>query len=194
MRRPLPTIALASSRKFTLPLLGMLLIALVSGCAQEPYLPGYAFYPQPALASIRQSSQPDKTPVTVLATVLGIRREDPRQHVPTSVAIRLQFQNDGSQPITFDPATLELTTGSLRNFPAAEAYPPGVLTLAPGQRATLVSYFPFPPGLGPQRMTLSNLRLRWQIKIDDDTIPQAVLFERATNSNSGAGGSQDVTY
>jgi hypothetical protein len=120
----------------------------------------------------------------VLASILGVRRADPESRTSAAVAARLRLENNGPSHVTFDPNSLELVTGTLQPLPPPQVQPPTTLDLAPGQRQEVTAYFPLPPGADPNRMNLNNLRLRWQVRIDNYTVPQSALFERRTSASN----------
>jgi hypothetical protein len=168
-----------------LPLMfGALLASLIGGCAQTIYDSDYTFVPQPAVIDIvRRDSGGAGQALTVLATVSGVRNADESRRLPRSVEVRLRFENNGTVGVHFDPNSLDLVTGSLRGFEPPELVPPRVLDLAPGERTSITAYFPFPRNdSGP--IDLQNLRLRWQVKIGDEIVPQTAIFRRV----EGGGG------
>jgi len=115
-------------RRPILPLASLLL----AGCAQSQYVPGYAFYPEPAAVQVAHPTSPQnqQVPLTVLATVVGVRNADANAHVPSSVAVHLRFENNGPSRVLFDPRTLELSNGQLRVFPPPQTDPARVLMIA----------------------------------------------------------------
>ncbi|HET6249042.1 MAG TPA: hypothetical protein VFE47_15195 [Tepidisphaeraceae bacterium] len=167
-------------------LLGVSLLGLtlLTGCS--PYVDGYYYAPHPAVAEIQatttttqpaQAPAPPAAPVTVYATVVGIRRENRDQHIPLSVEVRLRLDNHGQAAVTFDPHTLDLTTGDLVRFPPPVIAPPPV-SLPPGQPVIVQANFPFPPGLSYDSVNVQNLQLRWAVDIEGHTVPQAAEFHR----------------
>lgn len=154
------------------------LLGAVGGCTQQPYLSDYNYEPKPAIAQVIKRGSEQSPPVTALATVIGVRRADSEHHTGPAVVVRLRFENNGPAEAEFDPSTLDLVTGMLRSFPPPVVSPPGVLRLSAGQRQEVTASFPFPPGTGPSQMDLSNLRLRWMVRVDNYPVPQTALFER----------------
>ncbi|HXE56036.1 MAG TPA: hypothetical protein VN541_23625 [Tepidisphaeraceae bacterium] len=169
----------------------LLLLSLAGGCSNSPYVSGYSYYPQPAVVQVfrragaAQSGQASQTPLTALATVLGIHQGDQKQHIPYSVAIRLRFENNGPSRVSFDPHTLELVTGTLMAFAPPITEPPNATVLGPGQRQEFVAYFPFPPNIKADQMNLEHFRLRWQVQIDNYPVVQTALFDRAQSGEPG---------
>jgi len=158
-------------------LLGLVTLA-GSGCAQPPYEPGYRYFPQPATVDVLRRDGNHQTPLTVLVSVLGVHRADPKNDIPYSVVVRMRFENVGQSHVIFDPRSLELVTGTLRPFEPPIVRPSQTLDLTPGQRQEVTAYFPFPPHVKAENMNMRNLRLRWEVKIDGVTVPQTSIFER----------------
>ena len=91
----------------------------------------------------------------MLVSVQGIRDRPQRTNPPVSW-LRMRFENNGSADVTFDPRSLELVTGTLEAFPFPDA-PAGPIDLAPGQAASIMAYFPFPPGRNLDNLSLDSL-------------------------------------
>jgi hypothetical protein len=165
--------------KVTGPLMLVLMVGL-PGCTSRPYEPGVYYEPQPALVEVvhHAEGQPQQVPLTVLASVRGIRRADTKAGMPKSVEIRLRLENHGPSHVEFDSSSLELTTGALRNFPAPRVQPPAPVELAPGQSQTITADFPLPGELNERSVELDHLRLRWRVTINGQPVPQTALFVR----------------
>ena len=173
-------------------LLGLLF--LTAGCEQDPYLPGYSFYPQPAAVNVMHRGPTEQTPLTTLATVVGVRRPDANKNEPSAIVIRLRFENNGPAHLTFDPQTLELVNGALRPFQSPQVQPAFVLELPPGQKQEITAAFPLPSGFRPEQINLRNLRLRWQVKLDNYDIPQSAIFEQGAGTASSYREAPPETY
>ena len=156
------------------------LAAIAGGCKSQPYEPGVYYEPQPALVEVvhRAAGQPQEAPVTVLASVRGIRRADQKAGILTSAEIRLRLENHGPSHVEFDPGSLELTTGALRNFPPPRVQPPAPVDLSPAQSQKITVDFPLPAGLDERSPELDHLRLRWRVTINGQSVPQTALFAR----------------
>lgn len=156
------------------------LAAIVGGCRSQRYQPGVYYEPQPALVEVvhRAAGQPQEAPLTVLASVRGIRRADAKAGMPKSVEVRLRLENHGPSQVEFDPASLELTTGALRNFPPPRVRPPAPVDLSPAQSQRITVDFPLPGGLDERSPELDHLRLRWRVTINGQSVPQTALFVR----------------
>lgn len=164
-------------------LLSISLLALLSaGCATGPYAVGYHYYPQPVTVNVIRRGGNQAPPLTVLVSILGVRNPDAERHIPYSVAVRMRFEDLGPSRVSFDPRSLDLVTGMLRAFSPPITNPPQAIELSPGQRQEVTAYFPFPPGTKASQMDMRNLRLRWEVKIDDYPVQQTALFERVDSA------------
>jgi hypothetical protein len=162
---------------------GLLGLLFVGGCG--PYVEGFRYQPHPGYAEIRAgvpgapATQPaTPPPVTAYATVVGVRRADSGEHLPLSIQVRLRLDNHGPLPASFDPASLDLTTGELVRFPPPLVRPPGPVTLEPGQTLISEAYFPFPPGATFDNINLQTLQFNWTVVLDGHPIAQSVDFHR----------------
>jgi len=176
----------AITRTTLISLVGLLIAG--SGCASQSYVSGISFYPQPAMVRVVRGGADEQSPLTVQASIEGVRRADPDRNIAPAVVAKLSFDNSGPSHVTFDPNSLELQNGSLRPFPPPQVQPPGIIDLAPGQRQDVIATFLLPPAGAPQAMSLTNLRLRWEVRIDNYPVPQTALFEEQ------AGGSSSPQY
>ena len=161
---------------------GLLFLTLAGGCApRPPYFSGYRYAPAPALVDVfRKGTDSERPPLSVMVSVIGIRRGGSTVEAPPAVEVRMRFENNGKTPATFDPSTLSLVSGTLQPFLQPEVHGPKPLQLAPGQSQTISAFFPFPRGVEPGAMGLDSLRLRWQVQLDNQSIPQTAYFERTS--------------
>jgi len=98
--------------------------------------------------------------------------------VPESVEVRMRIEDTGTDPITFDPQSLQLIDGSLMAFMPARVQQTPVI-LQPTDAASVDALFPFPPGYSPDNTNMSSVELRWQVQIDKGAqIAQVVDFHR----------------
>jgi hypothetical protein len=164
----------------------MLLPLLVGGCS--PYYDDYTYVPRPALAEIpprngtaaTQPGSSDSPRVSVLASIVGVHREDASKSIPESVEVRLQLTNDGSQSLTFDPHAMQLSDASLMWFdrPLVQPDQPPI-TLAPGHTSSVGAYFPFPRGRTLDSTDMNSLQLKWTLQTEGGReLSQTVLFRR----------------
>jgi hypothetical protein len=148
----------------------------VVGCSQ--YDDEYQYSPRPVTASIPATQPQDPPPVTVMATVVGLRYGDEDNHLPQSIEVRLQMDNNGPDTVVFDPASMQLRTGQLVLLGAPIVRPPTAITLSPSQSAYLSAYFAFPAGVSYVAMDLNSLQLRWSVQIGSRPVGQVVYFTR----------------
>lgn len=166
---------------------GLAAAMMMGGCAPEPYLSDYSYQPSPGVYEVRRhGAEQQAPPVTVLVTVIGVRRPDPDHHVGSSVDLRMRFESNGSEQTTFDPASLELVTGTLQPFPRPYVTPPTPFELAAGQGQTVTLSVPFPPNAATGQMDLNELRLRWLVRVNGYPVSQTALFERIGSGDGAA--------
>jgi len=162
-------------------LASLLGLMLVTGCS--PYINDIYYTPHPAVAEVQvattQPAQVATPPVTTYATIVGVRREDRDQHIPLSVEVRLRLENHGSQAVSFDPHTLDLTNGELVVFPPPIVRPPQAFSILPGQPAIVQANFPLPPGFSYDGAGMATLQLHWDVQIDGHVVQQMAKFHRA---------------
>ena len=166
--------------------LTIVLCGALGGCGGGRYEAGMHYEPQPALVEVlhRTGTAPQQVPLTVLASVKGVRPVDANTGTPPAVELRLRFENHGPSHVEFEPDSLELTTGALRDFPRPRVRPPAPVALSPGQSQTVTVLFPLPAGLDARSAELDHLRLRWRVVVNGQSVPQTALFVR----DSGARG------
>ena len=157
-------------------ILGSVLLTVTSGCSM--YIGDFEYTPRPGVTETRPSSADQAPPVVVLASVIGVRRDDHQIGIPTSVEVRLRLENNGNQTVVFDPQSLELVDGQLLKFPPPVARPPQPVTLEPGLSAAIGAFFPFPAGHSYDNTDLNSLQLRWTLQIGSHGVPQSVNFSR----------------
>jgi hypothetical protein len=157
-------------------ILSVFCLMAVVGCSQ--YDDDYQYSPRPVTASIPATQPQDPPPVTVMATVVGVRYGDEDNHIPQSVEIRMQMDNNGPDTVVFDPMSMELRTAQLVRLAAPIVRPPTPITLNPSQSAYLSAYFPFPAGVAYDSMDLNSLQLRWKLQIGSRPVAQVVYFTR----------------
>jgi hypothetical protein len=163
------TIILPMKNVICLPLLFLI------GCASQ-YVGGYYYYPHPGTITVPATQPTQPSPVTTLATVVGVRYPD--EHLPLSVEVRLRLDNKGAQPITFDPRSLELTSADLMRFLPAIVTVPTPLIVSPGQSVLIDAEFPFPDSKTYESADLDSLHLSWLLQVGSRSEPQAMDFHR----------------
>lgn len=151
------------------------MLGMVGGCSV--YVDGYRYVPRPGVAEVRAATtEPAGVPVTVLATVIGVRREDKKEGIPASVEVRLRVEASGGETVTFDPQTLELSTGTLMGFGRVMVRPAGAVSLGANQSAEFSAYFPFAGGRSWDNTDMSTLQMRWLVVIHGQTVRQVTDF------------------
>ena len=164
------------------PGVSLLLLAISAGCS--PGREDFQYAPRTALAEVRSvSDTTQQAPaVTAMVSVVGILQGNQKGEIPDAVEIRMRFENNGPEPLTFDPHTLDLTTPLLLPFPRPIVRPPGPLTVAPMKAGNLAVQFPLPP-LPNGSGDLNLLQLDWNIQIGGKNVSQSVRFRRVVPSN-----------
>lgn len=152
------------------------IVLLLMGCSA--YVEDFSYAPRPAMAALPPNPLEQAPPFVAMASVIGVRRADSREMLPTSVEVRVRLENPGSQPVQFDPRTLDLTNGELMKFPPPIARPPDSITINPTQTVVLSAFFPFPPGTYYGDIDMNSLQLRWQVEVGGKKLPMAVYFQR----------------
>jgi hypothetical protein len=161
---------------------GLLMMGVV-GCSQ--YDDAYHFTPSPVNAQIPGTQPSDPPPVTTEVSIVGVRWDDPHNHIPPSIEIRMRMDNDSPENVVFDPMTMHLSTAQLVPFSAPIIRPPQPITVGPSQSAYLTAYFPFPSGQSQDSMDLSSLQLKWQLAIGDRHVGQIANFTRTSTYYAG---------
>jgi hypothetical protein len=158
-------------------------ISLCVGCG--PYVDGYEYQPRPIMAAIPSTQPQQPPPVSVLATLIGVRREDQKEKLPLSVEVRLRFEASGAVPVVFDPRSLNLTNGELLVFPQPIVDLPQPVEIIPGQPLTVSAFFPFPPGRTYDNTDMQSFQLSWDVMVEDKGARQVVLFHRVAYAYYG---------
>jgi len=150
---------------------------LLAGCTASNPQPAviYRYVPQPAMAELVREGPNGQTPLVAL---VWVRREEASEGHPPAIHIHLRFENRGTVAVRFDPASLQLETGSLRPFPPPRVDPPHVIELAPGQTPEIDALFPFTGVASDPSLNADHLRLRWQVQVQGQKVPQDATFQR----------------
>lgn len=155
----------------------MLVLACLGGCSK--YVGAYQYGPRPAMAYVRSTAATQPSPAaSTLASLVGVRRADRKLGIPTSVEVRLRIDDMGPEAVSFDPSSLELTDGSLLNFPPPVVRPNQILNFTPPQSAVVSAYFPFPPGRSYKNTNMEILQLRWTLQVAGQRVHLSVPFYR----------------
>jgi hypothetical protein len=166
-------------------ILSVFCLMAVIGCSQ--YDEDYQYSPRPVTAQIPATQPQDPPPVSVMATVVGVRYADEDNHLPQCVEIRMQVDNNGPDSAVFDPMSLELRNSELVRLGPPIVRPSAPITLNPAQSAYLTAYFPFPVGVAYDTMDLNSLQLRWRVQVGPRPVGQVVYFTRVWAPYYGPG-------
>ncbi len=164
-------------RRHIIPLVGLLLSIFSSGCSV--YESGFRFAPHPGIVEIPSTQSAQGPAVSTSVSVIGVRKDDSTDHLPASVEVRLRFDNNGLQPVTFNPHTLQLLNGELLKFPPPILDSHDSINLNSQESAVVSAYFPFPPGKGADDTDLDSLQLRWNVTVEGRTVGESVNFRRS---------------
>lgn len=157
-------------------ILSLLALSLLTGCST--YVDEYEYLPSPVLAEAPPLAPDQTPPASMMASVIGVRRDDPKSGIPASVEVRLRLENSDGKTVAFDPRTLDLINGALWKFPPPIVQPSGPVMVPPEQSVVVSAYFPLPPGQSWDDVYLGSLQLRWRIKVDGRDLGQAAYFHR----------------
>jgi hypothetical protein len=160
--------------KRILSLLCLLWLGSLVGCS--PYVDDFDYRPHPAVAEVHSSAQSQSPAAVAMGTVIGVHVADKKLDIPESVEIRLRLENNGPEPLSFDPATMEMTSAHLQPFAPPIIHAPGTITLNSNEAATLTVFFPLPAH--SEAGDLESLTLRWIIQIGAQKLTQRVTFQR----------------
>ena len=152
-------------------------VTVLDGCVA--YGGPYAFAPHPADVTAARPGVSDAEPVRMLVSILGVNRHaENESHDRPTLKIRLRVENTTSFPVTFDPGSLVLFSGSLEKFPDPTVEPRGPVEVAPGGSTVVEACFPFPGEGTPQGTDMSGLNLRWTVVIDGQPVTSSASFIR----------------
>jgi len=154
------------------------LFSLMVGCSSSPYEDGYLYLPHPAVLDVPPTQPAQPPQVSSFVSVVGIRIADKKLGMPESVEVRLRLDDNGPQAVTFDPRSLQLSTGDLLPFPPPLIQSPAPATLTPGESALVTANFPFPGGKSYDDFNLETLQLQWILQVGSQRIPQTAGFRQ----------------
>ncbi|MEX2671319.1 MAG: hypothetical protein WD294_04325 [Phycisphaeraceae bacterium] len=165
--------------RFTgLTISGVALLLLFTGCQSGQYDDRYVYQPRPMTVETFSRERPDLGTVRTLVSVVGLRRADEDADLPASVHVRMRLDNTADSIATFDPSTITLFGADVRQFAPPILDPAQVLTLEPGDSATVDAYFPLRGEGTPGTVSLEGLGVRWTVDIAGDTVPGSATFSR----------------
>lgn len=156
-------------------------VLLVGGCST--YDGTFLFQPTPAVALVTSPGQNPVASARLLASVVGVRRADTRAGMPESIELRVRVENTGATPVSFDPTSMVLLTGTLEQLPApfivdgdgASVVAPTVV-LPPGAWTLTTACFPLPDSA--RSLDLIHLDLQWSLDLDGAVVTGRAPFTR----------------
>lgn len=165
---------------------GAIFLTAVVGCSQ--YDDDYQYAPRPGTVEIPATQPQAPPPVVTSATVIGVRYDDPDAKIPASIEIRMRMDNNGPDPVVFDPMTMELTTAQLIRLGPPIVRPSTPINIPASQSADLTVFFPFPVGSSYEAVDLNSLQLRFQIQVGPKMDGMIVNFTRVWPQYYGPAG------
>lgn len=172
--KAIPTARPLIPARFLARVLALSLLPLATSCVGKYYDARYG--PQTTEAQAA-ASRPDAQARSIVSYI-GIRRADEATGAPPQVEFRLRVENLGSVPCTLVQHSLQLLSGTLEPFGAAQLSSPDAPVIAPGASANYEVLFPPPEGRAIRSIDLRALNLRWAIDFDGETTTNGMTFER----------------
>jgi len=158
----------------TVIVLASVLLAL-AGCGTPATT--YLYQPKPAVAAVRAADD-DRLLAQTLASIVGVRYPESDAGPPPAMEVRLRVENFAAGEVRFDPNSLALLTGNLREFGAPRLQPSEEIELASGEASVVDALFPFPAPPEEGSLDLSTLQARWTLDVDGRQVIQSASFDR----------------
>jgi hypothetical protein len=121
----------------------------------------------------------DHSPGAHMLVSLRAVKADEEHHLPAGLEARIRLDDESSGVARIEPGSLELLASDLGSFPAPSVDPPEGLTVQPGQHATLVARFPYPPDEDARAPLLRAVNLRWRVQLGSSSFVRTVTFDRS---------------
>ncbi len=147
---------------------------LLSACATKYY--DARFTPQ-TVEALAVGTTPGAQARSVVS-VVGVRRKDSETGAPPQVEFRLRVENLGSVPCSVEQHSMQLLSGKLEPFGAAQLQSADSPLIAEGASANYEVLFPVPTGQRIDDIDLRSLNLRWSIAFGSEVITNGMTFER----------------
>jgi len=162
-------------RLFPMRLCPMLfcIVALLPGCAAKYY--DARFVPQTTEASFTGEAGAQARSVV---SFVGVRRKDRKTGAPPQVEFRMRVENLGKVSCTLEQHSLQLLSGALEPFGAAQLSSDDPPVIVAGAASNYDILFPLPAGRGANEVDLRSLNLRWAVSFDGAEVTNGVTFER----------------
>jgi len=158
------------------PLLILTLVFALVGCGT--YDARYAYEPGPAEIALMDQRPDGEHRGRALATIIGVRRDNPALEFPNTVEVRVRVENDSEKSVSFDPSSLQLLAADLTPFGQPTTRPAEQVTLEPGQTATVRAFFPVPRDAYRDDVNMQGLNLKWQMQVGQKTVQPSFTFNR----------------
>jgi hypothetical protein len=166
-----------------------LVAVLLSSCASTYYDMRFAPPTTEAIATSTNGGQ-----ARSVLSYVGVRRADSHTGAPAQVEFRMRVENLGKVSCTLEQHALQLLSGALEPFGAAQLVSNDPPLIVAGGNATFEVLFPVPPNRRPEDMDMRSLNLRWAIGFDGETVTNGFTFEHilpdsynSTNFSFGVG-------
>lgn len=150
-------------------------LALAAGCQSTYY--GAQFLPATHEVPVIVPDVADAK-ARCLVSVRGVKRADTKAGTPEQVEVRMRIENLGQVPCTLEQHSMQLLTGDLEPFGAAQVTSSDAPVIAPGATANYELYFPMPNGKKSDNVNFKSLNLRWTLDFDGKAMTNGVTFER----------------
>ena len=121
----------------------------------------------------------DDRAASVLVSVVGVRKRDVEQDIPSSVELRLRVDSATENEIRLYPSSVQLFAANLAAFPEP-VVPGGELVVPPRGSGTMTAYFPFPDGKVPGPFDLEGVSARWTLDIGGRESTGNATFSRSS--------------
>jgi len=161
----------------------LLLLALLGGCTSKYY--DARFMPTTTEA-IANSSEALGGQARSIVRVIGMRKQDSKAGTPAMFEFRMRIENLGQAPCTLEQHSLQLLSGTLEPFAAAQLESSDPPVIAPGASANYTLLFPLPEGRRIDDVDVLSLNLRWVIAFDAEAVTMGVSFERVVPLDSSS--------
>jgi len=155
------------------PTCTILAAALLTGCASKYYDARFVPPTTEAIATASNGAQ-----ARSVVSYVGVRRKDRKTGAPVQVEFRMRVENLGQVACTLEQHALQLLSGSLEPFGAAQLASDDAPVIPPGGSANYDVLFPIPADRRVDDVDLRSLNLRWAIAFDGETVTNGFTFER----------------
>jgi hypothetical protein len=149
---------------------------LLGGCST--YDGRYLYEPKPVVVDVAAPRSDDAAAARTMVTVIGVRRGNDAEAVPRTVELRVRIENSGDHAVRFDPETLRLVSGDLRDFGPPRLHPDAPTDVAPGAPVLVSALFPLPSADDGGPPDMEGLHAAWVVAIDGEDVPVRAAFTR----------------